>query len=422
MDRDQRSRRQKSGADTAAHLQNRPKNRSLGNRMGLSKKGPAPKQPQAPPRAGQPPRKGQAAPQGRTPPPRRPQQNPQKPGYRPGAPQQKRRITRAEQLRMRRRRRVFGLLGAMALLGLGVVLSVNLLFKVTDFQLENIDRTTPADTGIYTEQQIIDLLEVQVGDNLFGFSTKEKAGILAQALPYLDEVQVRVRMPGSVIIRVRPANERFALQTADGWLVLSDALKVLRTATDCPEGLILLQAGLEPGQSTAPGSFLTLESTVEPAATPATAPEGDDAEPAAGSEPTPAPTATATPVAAAASAAPLQSTANEAVASLMDCLEDRGLLQDTTAVNVESLGEISFTYQGRIVVKLGTVYNMSYKVSLAAKPLLDTDGTGLTATDAGTLDVSYQRSDGDIWAYFEPQATPSPTPAPTPEPTPEPEA
>ncbi len=32
----------------------------------------------------------------------------------------------------------------------------------------------PANTGIYTEQQLIDATGIQVGDNLYGFSTKEK--------------------------------------------------------------------------------------------------------------------------------------------------------------------------------------------------------------------------------------------------------
>ena len=85
-----------------------------------------------------------------------------------------RRVTRAEQLRIRRRKAIIGVLCVLAVLVVGIVLSINLLFKVTDFRVENADRTTPANTGIYTEQQLIDATGIQVGDNLYGFSTKEK--------------------------------------------------------------------------------------------------------------------------------------------------------------------------------------------------------------------------------------------------------
>ena len=77
-----------------------------------------------------------------------PQPEPQKPGYRSSAPQVQRRVTRAEQLRIRRRKAIIGVLCVLAVLVVGIVLSINLLFKVTDFRVENADRTTPANTGI----------------------------------------------------------------------------------------------------------------------------------------------------------------------------------------------------------------------------------------------------------------------------------
>ena len=72
-------------------------------------------------------------------------------------------MTHAELLRQRRHRAALGMLVVVGALALGVILSVNLLFKVSSFRIENTDGTTPADTGIYTEQQILDLLGVQEG-------------------------------------------------------------------------------------------------------------------------------------------------------------------------------------------------------------------------------------------------------------------
>ena len=105
--------------------------RSLGSRVGLQKATPPPRRAaQSAPRPAQTPPRPQQA-------PLRPQSqlNPQKPGYRPGAPKKQRRVTQAEQLRRRRRRRILGVLAVLAVLAAAVLLSVNLLFKVTAFRI-----------------------------------------------------------------------------------------------------------------------------------------------------------------------------------------------------------------------------------------------------------------------------------------------
>lgn len=433
MDRDVQSRRQKSG--TASRAASRPRQqqpqrprqavppkKGLGSRVGLEKRsasagsagtsrgtraddrsgsrqtnarqrpagGQTPRQ--QPPVYGQPPRRPPRQTGGRY---RSRPSNPQSPGYRQGAARPPRRVTQVEKMRIRRRRKIVGILCLMAVLAVGVVLSVNLLFKVTDFRVENTDRTTPANTGIYTEQQIIDLLGVQTGDNLFGFSTREKSEQLQAQLPYLDVVEVDIQMPGTVVIKVQPATERFTLETTAGWLVLSDGLKVLRAEASRPEGLILLDAGVRSDSQLTPGSYLYLAAdSALPAATPETAETADpageaDADPSADSN------------------AQEETTINDVLFAIIDKMEEQQLLDGVSLISLRDLDEINFLYQGRVSVLLGTSNNLDYKMRMAANVILDVDGKGLTQTDHGTLDVSYQRSDGDIVAYFMP-ADPAP--------------
>lgn len=256
MDRNQRSRNQKKsvpprkGQPSHRNTKSAPPQRSsrpAGSQQRPKGSGQRPaKQPER-----QPPKQQQKRP--------RPQQNPQKPGYRSSAPQVQRRVTRAEQLRIRRRKAIIGVLCVLAVLVIGIVLSINLLFKVTDFRVENADRTTPANTGIYTEQQLIDATGIQVGDNLYGFSTKEKSDQLLAQMPYLDVAVVTRQAPGTVIIRVQPAVERFKMEYSGSWLVLSEQLKVLRVEPTEPDNLVQLDALLPEGAATTPGSFLTLD-------------------------------------------------------------------------------------------------------------------------------------------------------------------
>lgn len=69
--------------------------------------------------------------------------NPQKAGYDPAAPKRQRRVTQAEIIRKRNRRRAMSILAVLAVLAVGAFVSLNLLFKVAFFRVENFDRTPP---------------------------------------------------------------------------------------------------------------------------------------------------------------------------------------------------------------------------------------------------------------------------------------
>lgn len=380
MDRDQRSRQQKSRGGSFT----RPaQKRSLSSRMGLQKqrpqttasRRPAPNpNPQPQRRQAPPAQQYQHATQ---------QLNPQKAGYTPGAPRRQRRVTQAELLRRRNRRRALGVLGVLAVLALGAIVSINLLFKVTSFRVETFDRTTPADTGIYTEDEIIAALGIETNTSLFGFSTTEKTAQLQTQFPYLDNVEVNIQLPGTVIIKVTPATERFTCMYSGGWVVLSDSLKILRSDISQPAGLTVLSCSLPADFAPTPGTFVELvsyNSLLEG--------ETETAETA-------------------------HQDATEILMELLDELEAEALSDGVTVLNISDLSDISFTYQDRIQVLLGNSNRMDYKVRLAAVAILDPE-KGLAVSDKGTLDVSYQQTDGEIKGYFAPEE-PEPTPTPQPE-------
>lgn len=377
MGNDQRSRRQRTVSGSGAQ-NNR---RSLGSRMGLEKR--------------EAPRREPPTAQPREPRARRPQTtqqiNPQKAGYRPGSPRKQRRVTQAELIRQRNRRRALGILGVLAVLAVGAFVSVNLLFKVTIFRVENFDRTTPADTGIYTAEELVNALGIEKNSNLFGFSTAEKTAQLAQQFPYLEQVSVEIQLPATVVVKVEPAVERFVCMYAGGWMVLSDSLKILRTEVSQPEGLILLS--------------LTLPADFAPAVGQHIVPESYNS--LLGGEQ------------ATAETAGLQASAAQTLTELRDGLLSNGLFDGATALDIRDLSDIQFTYQNRIQVRLGSEINLTYKLRLAAAALADPE-KGLSASDKGVLDISNQQSNGDIRAYFSPD-DPAPTPTPVPAETPPPE-
>ena len=89
-------------------------------------------------------------------------------------PARRRQMTRGEMRRRRRRRRWLAFFFVVFLMAVGFILSVTVLFKVKHIVVENLDKTTPANTGIYTEDAILGALAVPLEENLFGFSAAEK--------------------------------------------------------------------------------------------------------------------------------------------------------------------------------------------------------------------------------------------------------
>jgi len=316
----------------------------------------------------------------------------EKNGYTPGSPRRQRRVTQAEILRRTRRRRLLGVLTVLAVLAIGAFVSVNLLFKVAIFRVENFDRTTPANTGIYTEDEIIAALDIEKNSNLFGFSTAEKTQQLQAQFPYLDKVEVAVQMPATVVVRLTPATERFTCMYSGGWMVLSDSLRILRLEVSQPDGLILLSAKLPENFSPAIGQQVIPETYNSLLANAASSAASDSTD--------------ATPESA-------QPAVTDIVTQLWQLLQDDGLLDGLTALNISDTSQLSFNYQGRVDVLLGNSSSLDYKLRMAAKILTDPD-KGLSGSDRGTLDVSDQLEDGEIRGYFQPYEQPTPTPEPAP--------
>lgn len=260
-------------------------------------------------------------------------------------PARRRQMTRGEMRRRRRRRRWLAFFFVVFLMAVGFILSVTVLFKVKHIVVENLDKTTPANTGIYTEDAILGALAVPLEENLFGFSAAEKQAEMELQLPYLETIRVRRRLPDTVVVQVAPATESWCAKTDSGWAILSDGLKVLKVQTDQPADLPVI-TGLGVNAPTA-GRFLSLTTEAQ----------------------------------------------SEQIADLMEQLYAQDLAGSCTRIDMGLGTDAYFVYDGRVKVLLGTFNNLDYKLSVAALLLKNESGEYLSSTDRGTLDVSSQLDD-----------------------------
>lgn len=235
--------------------------------------------------------------------------------------------------RARRRRTIITIIVLLCFIVVGAVLSVTVLFKIDSYSIEG--------DSIYTQEQLISAFGHPIGENMFRFSLSGTEESMRQALPYLETLKVRRRLPGTVVFLVTPAQEYAAIDLGDGnAVILSRTMRVLAAAALPAEGLLRI-VGAAP-QNLVPGQQFS------------TGDETKDAQ----------------------------------LALLVSALQSTGI-EHITSIDLSDQYELTAVYAGRITIKLGTESQLEYKLSVVQKALEagSADGT-FTDASGGTLDAS----------------------------------
>jgi len=275
----------------------------------------------------------------------------------------KRRLTRAAVRRRRAIRRLTALALLLCVIGVGVYLTVTMLFKINTLEVA-VDGEVVQEVGGYSSAEILQALGVHAEENIFSFDPAEKAAALEKQFPLLENIRVERDYPNTVVVRTNAAAAVYAMQTSGGWLSLSAGLKILDKDSAQPDLIIL--CGGEP-VSTTPGTQLEFE----------TGPSG----PSSGSA--------VSDSAASSEAGPPTDKRLESLNTLLTALDSSELGADVTRIEFEDPEQMAFLYQGRISVLLGTLNELDYKLRLAKYVLLNEDGKGCSPTDTGMLDLSH---------------------------------
>lgn len=351
-----------------AQNQNRNQNRDPNRRPqnGRNQNGRAGQRPRSSRNAA---RTGQSRPQSRNPQPGR---NPQRlrpteanlrdPARREG--KKKRKLTR-KVLRRRIIRRLTALAMLLCVIAAGIYLTVTMLFKISAIQVRTADGVV-SEAGGYSSEQIVQALGVNLEENIFSFDPASKAAALEQVFPMLENIRVERDYPGTVVIQVTEAQPAYTMQTSGGWLTLSASLKILSSDGAQPAGLPTLYGG-EP-VSRNPGTQLSFE------------------------QPAPASSAASDSAASDSASGTTEEAGDKRLDSLntlLAALDALGMRGDVTRIEFADPEEMSFLYQDRISVLLGTLNELDYKLKLAQHVLLNADGSGCAATDTGTLDFTH---------------------------------
>lgn len=240
-------------------------------------------------------------------------------------------------------------LATAAAIVLALVFGMSIFFKVETVNVAGTDKYTPWD--------IQQASGIHIGEGLLGLSKAKIAGKIIEQLPYVDDVQIGIKLPDTVNIEITELDIVYSVQAQDDtwWLVNAQGRVVDKT--DSATGATYTQLlGLrlnspvigemavavepEPGQTDAEGQ--TVPVTVK------------------GSE------------------------RLETVITILQYLEANGVIGQADSVNVEDMGDIRIEYADRYEVLLGDTTQLGYKIK-SFKAAVDQMGD----YQSGTLDASF---------------------------------
>ena len=290
----------------------------------------------------------------------------------------KRKVTRATLRRRRMLRRLTAFAMLLCVIGAGIYLTMTMLFRINSIQVQTPDGKQVTEIAGYTADSILQRMGVQLEENIFSFEPGEKAAVLEQNFPLLGSIKVIRDYPNTVVVQVTEAVPAYAVQNGSKWLVISDKWKILSEESTQPEGLCTLYGGKL--QDTTPGQGFWFV---------------DDADAASASG-----SASGSEAAESESAVSTETARMEALRTLVSKLEEYGLSQDVTRLEVADTEQIAFLYQDRISVLLGTLNDLDYKLDRARYVLTNADGKGCGPTDTGRLDFSHTSASSTRKIYF----------------------
>lgn len=259
-----------------------------------------------------------------------------------------RRQRRGATQRARRRRRmliVFYLLIFLFVVTAAVSLSLTVLFRVTDIEINN--------TTSYSQEEILKASGLTEGENLFLADVDGAKTRIETTLPYTGEVKVERKIPSTISITVDTAEVAAAVEQENGQILLvDDSYKILEIVRQAPDDVLLIK-GL---QAKNPDSGYTAQWEEEETA----------------------------------------SVLNELLKQL-----EKDALSPITSVDVQNLYRLTVVYDGRITINFGGPDDLDLKVASVKKIVTE----NLSKDDRGTLDASLTRDSKRV--YFNPESAAS---------------
>lgn len=241
-----------------------------------------------------------------------PQNSSQKPVNRQQRPIQKG-VSRSERQRRKNknvlRKKISARVAFLLMTIVSAFLAVTIFFKV-----ETISITA---TKHYSEQEIMQALELEKGDNMFTFSTSSLEKKILNRYPYLASVTIKRSLPSTVVVKAVDSVPAIAVNLSGGGYYLTDENgKMLEQASSIPKGVpSVTGVTIDEGKA---GKYLDFKNNKKV----------------------------------------------ENLISITKKLKEKNMLANVNFINVSALSDIRMGYLDRLDVRLGNASNLNEKFNM----------------------------------------------------------
>ena len=239
----------------------------------------------------------------------------------------------------------------LLLLSVGAALSLTVFFPIETISVSGSTR--------YAEGDLMEASGLKTGDNILCFRASAAGDRLVERFPYIERARVTRVFPDTVSIQVTESEVNTAIETDEGYLLLSERGRILEGPNPYPPDGCPRIIGFHLSGTPAPGSYL-----------PKTEQERFDL-------------------------------LREIEAGLRE-----NELSPISVIDLRDLIEMRLLYDGRLAIKLGSRIDLPYKLRAAAEVIR----LSVDSKTVGTLDVSVRPTmrlreinlyAADVWPFPE---------------------
>lgn len=245
------------------------------------------------------------------------------------------------------RNRLLIRLASVAAIVVALVLAMSVFFRVENIQVSGMEQ--------YSAWDISQASGIVQGESLFSLGMPAAAAKIQQALPYVKNVRIGIRLPNTVMIEITEVRVTYGVKAQDEswWLVDSGGRVVERvSSTDETEYTKILGVHLMNPQVGEQGVALETANTGGDTSTPVTVTNAQRLSVAL---------------------------------DIADYLEANGIIGQAASIDVNDLGNLQFWYGQQYQVKLGDDSQLGYKINLVKGAI---DGLSRESHNSGVLDAT----------------------------------
>ena len=244
-----------------------------------------------------------------------------------------------------------------------VMMCLSMFFRVEKVVVSGAEK--------YSAYSVMEASGISEGDSLLSIRDASISGRIISALPYVKEVRVGIKLPGTVNIQIEELDMTYAIQANDSswWLIAADGRVIEQIETSAASGytqILGLQVDGPRADQKVQAAEDRKESNEETQNTTAdqsgmTLPTVDQIT---GAEKL------------------------DVVLTILAELENNGVIGRIVYLDVSNLNNITMEYGQRFDIVLGTSENLSYKIAYMAQAIAQ-----LPEYETGELDVSFKYSE-----------------------------